>query len=86
MPAAIHVSPECVLGGPLAHVRTGDMIRLDTQAGLLQALVDETEWASRTSDVADLSANVEDMGREFFAGFRQHVSTAETGAVSVFGD
>ena len=86
VPAAIHVSPECVLGGPLAHVRTGDMIRLDTQAGLLQALVDETEWASRTSDVADLSANIEDMGREFFAGFRQHVSTAETGAVSVFGD
>lgn len=86
VPAAIHVSPECVLGGPLAHVRTGDMIRFDTQAGLLRALVDETEWASRTSDVADLSANVEDMGREFFAGFRQHVSTAETGAVSVFGD
>jgi phosphogluconate dehydratase len=86
VPAAIHVSPECVLGGPLAHVRTGDMLRLDTQSGLLQALVEEIEWASRTSDVADLSANVEDMGRELFAGFRQHVSTAETGAVSVFGD
>ncbi len=44
VPAAIHVSPECKLGGALAKVRDGDMIRLDTTTGELQALVDEQEW------------------------------------------
>ena len=32
-------------GGPLARVRDGDIIRLDAEAGRLEALVDEAEWA-----------------------------------------
>ena len=40
VPAAIHVSPEALAGGPLAKVRDGDLIRLDAVAGTLQALVD----------------------------------------------
>ncbi|HSM22797.1 MAG TPA: phosphogluconate dehydratase, partial [Rubrivivax sp.] len=47
VPAAIHVSPEALAGGPLAKVRDGDLIRLDADAGSLQALVDEAEWAAR---------------------------------------
>jgi phosphogluconate dehydratase len=34
-PAAIHVSPEALAGGPLAHVKDGDVIRLDAEAGVL---------------------------------------------------
>ena len=45
VPAAIHVSPEALAGGPLAKVRDGDLIRLDAVAGTLQALVDAGEWA-----------------------------------------
>jgi phosphogluconate dehydratase len=41
VPAAIHVSPEALVRGPLAKVRDGDMVRLDAVAGTLQALVDD---------------------------------------------
>jgi len=85
VPAAIHVSPECIQGGPLARVRDGDLIRLDTTTGELRALVDETEWQARTVVHPDLSRKTENMGRELFSAFRQHVSSAETGAISVFG-
>ena len=33
VPAAIHLSPECAAGGPLANVRSGDLIRLDANNG-----------------------------------------------------
>ena len=35
VPAAIHVTPECLAGGPLAKVRTGDTILLDSDRGRL---------------------------------------------------
>ena len=40
VPAAIHVSPEALAGGPLAKVRDGDIIRLDAVTGELVAKVD----------------------------------------------
>jgi len=50
VPAAIHVSPEAAAGGPLAKVRSGDLIRLDANAGTLDVLVDAALWQSRTAD------------------------------------
>ena len=38
VPAAIHVSPEALPGGPLARVQDGDIIRLDANSGTLEAL------------------------------------------------
>ena len=84
VPSAIHVSPEVLAGGPLGRVRDGDMIRLDGEAGVLMALVDEAEWAARVLPTADLSANTVGMGRELFAMFRHVVSGAEDGA-TIFG-
>ena len=86
VPAAIHVSPECVLDGPLAKVKTGDMIRMDAETGTLEALVDEAEWAAREVIVPDLSRKTVNMGRELFSSFRHHVCSAELGAVSLFED
>ncbi len=51
VPAAIHVSPEAAAGGPLARLRDGDVVRLDADAGVLQALVPEAEWAARENAV-----------------------------------
>jgi phosphogluconate dehydratase len=82
VPAAIHVSPEVLAGGPLGRVRSGDMIRLDAEAGVLQALVPQAEWVARTIAVGDLSANQVGMGRELFAMFRKSVSAAEEGATT----
>jgi phosphogluconate dehydratase len=85
VPAAIHVSPEVLAGGPLGKVRTGDLIRLDADAGTLTALVDPVVWASR--EVTDLppaqaEGNAHDLGRELFGGMRRNVRTAEEGAVT----
>ena len=85
VPAAIHVSPECVLGGPLGKVRDGDIIRLDTLTGDLNALVDDAEWEARTPDVPDLSINQMNSGRELFKTARQTVTSAESGAISLLG-
>ena len=85
VPAAIHVSPEALAGGPLARVRDGDLIRLDAQAGTLQALVDAQDWAARplaTLDAEQAQVNAHDLGRELFAGMRRNVLSAEEGAVT----
>lgn len=82
VPAAIHVSPEVLAGGFLGRVRTGDMIRLDAETGVLQALVPDAEWKTRTNEKADLSASEVGMGRELFAMFRASVSEAEEGAAT----
>jgi phosphogluconate dehydratase len=82
VPAAIHVSPEVLAGGPLGRVRDGDMILVDAEKGMLQALVPDAEWRTRTNEAADLSANHVGMGRELFAMFRATVSTAEEGAAT----
>ena len=86
VPAAIHVSPECILDGPLAKVKTGDIIQMDAETGLLNALVDQQEWDSRVVEVPDLSRKTVNMGRELFSAFRHHVSAAELGAVSMFDE
>jgi phosphogluconate dehydratase len=85
VPAAIHVSPEALAGGPLGKVQDGDVIRLDSVAGTLQALVPEPEWAARTPAVLDHEqalTNGHDLGRELFAGMRRNVKSAEEGAIT----
>ena len=77
VPAAIHLSPEALGGGPIGRVRDGDVIRLDAEAGTLNALVDAAEWDARDSV---LEAPVfEGTGRELFNLFRA-ADEAERGA------
>jgi phosphogluconate dehydratase len=80
VPAAIHVSPEILAGGPLGLVRDGDIIRIDATQGTLEALVPSDIWASRKMATADLSKSHIGMGRELFEVFRKSVSAAEEGA------
>jgi phosphogluconate dehydratase len=82
VPAAIHVSPEILAGGPLGLVRDGDIIRIDASQGTLEALVPGDIWASRKMASADLSKSHIGMGRELFAMFRSTVSEAEAGAAT----
>ena len=46
----LHVSPESYIGGPLALVRTGDMISLDVDARTINLDVPEAELAKRRSE------------------------------------
>jgi phosphogluconate dehydratase len=85
VPAAIHVSPEAMAGGPLAKVRDGDVIRLDAVAGTLEALVDPQTWAQRELAVMGeqrRADNAHGLGRELFGGMRRNVRSAEEGAVT----
>jgi phosphogluconate dehydratase len=85
VPAAIHVSPEALAGGPLAKVRDGDLIRLDAVAGTLEALVDATTWAQRENAAMSEQRrddNAHGLGRELFGGMRRNVRSAEEGAVT----
>jgi phosphogluconate dehydratase len=84
VPAAIHVCPECLHGGPLARVRDGDIIRLDSIAGTLEAQVPQEHWAQRALPQPQLSANAHGMGRELFGTFRAAAGDAESGALSCF--
>ncbi len=83
VPAAIHVSPEAAMGGPLAKVCDGDVIRLDAPAGTLTVLVEESVWAQRTVATLPESlrlGNAVGLGRDLFSGMRRNAVTAEEGA------
>ena len=87
VPAAIHMSPEALDGGPLSRIRDGDVIALDADAGTLEVQLSAAELASR--ETAQVNWSVEDrelsstLGRGLFDSFRQCSSTAKSGA-SVF--
>jgi len=81
VPAAIHVTPECMAQGPLGKVRDGDVIRVDANQGVLTALVPEEVWALRAIEPPPAIDHY-GSGRELFGVFRRTVSDAEAGAIS----
>src|SRR5580658_8798216 len=80
VPAAIHITPEAIHGGPLARLRDGDVIRLDSHTGILEAKVTEATLHARSVEPVDLSRNDSGMGRELFKLFRTYAAGAEQGA------
>jgi phosphogluconate dehydratase len=81
VPAAIHVSPEALCGGPIAKLRDGDVVRLCADRGELTALVDDDEWDSRKDAVAPRPPF--GTGRELFALMRHGADGAEKGASAI---
>jgi phosphogluconate dehydratase len=84
VPAAIHVTPEALNGGPLARVRDGDIMVLDAEAGTLSVRVPEAEWNARQVSTPELAHYHAGVGRDLFSGFRRNVSAAEEGACTLF--
>ncbi len=82
VPAAIHMTPEAQAGGPLAYVRTGDVLRLDAEAGTLEIQVEARTLMARERAVAPKSAA--GYGRELFGWMRHVVGPADTGACALF--
>jgi phosphogluconate dehydratase len=82
VPAAIHLTPEASVGGPLARVQTGDLISLDADAGVLDLHVSAYDLDLRDRAEAD-DSRVFGTGRELFHAFRSNVGPADEGA-SVF--
>lgn len=81
VPSAIHVSPEAAMGGLIAKVQTGDMIRVDPEDGRLDVMVDDAELKARAASSGP--NELQTYGRDLFATMRDTVSTADLGG-SVF--
>jgi dihydroxy-acid dehydratase len=75
----LHVAPEAAAGGPLALVRTGDVIDLDVAARRIDLDVPADELAGRTPGKATV-AGFANPGRGWERLYVDHVLQADTGA------
>jgi phosphogluconate dehydratase len=80
VPAAIHLTPEALDGGPIARLLDGDIIRIDAHTGTVEALVDAVTLSARVPATINTSGNDHGTGRELFSKLRAHVQTADQGA------
>jgi phosphogluconate dehydratase len=84
VPAAIHVTPEAALGGPLSRIQDGDVVTVDADGGRLDLHVDHHDFVVRPiTGRAPQGGEWAGTGRELFAAFRSTVGPADAGA-SVF--
>jgi dihydroxy-acid dehydratase len=72
----LHVSPESFIGGPLALVKTGDMIELDVPGRRIELAVPADELARRR---AQWVAPAPRFARSYGALYEKHIGQAETG-------
>ena len=72
----LHVAPESFVGGPLALLKTGDIVRMDLEARTLDMLVDEDELAARR---AAWKAPEPRFERGWGYMFQRHVGQADQG-------
>ncbi|MBE8474983.1 IlvD/Edd family dehydratase [Streptomyces justiciae] len=75
----LHVAPEAAAGGPLALVRTGDVVVLDVEARRIDVDVPDDELARRTPDKATV-AGFASPRRGWERLYVDHVLQADTGA------
>ena len=73
----LHVTPESAIGGPLAHVRNGDRIRLSVKNREIALLVSEAELAQRALEQPVVEPSAERGYRKLFL---QTVTQADQGA------
>ena len=81
IPAAIHVTPEALGGGPLSMVQDGDVIRLCAHDGKLEILADLTGRVPAQAPAEQMG-----MGRELFAMLRRHADGAEQGGSAMLAE
>jgi dihydroxy-acid dehydratase len=72
----LHVAPEAFVGGPLALLRSGDIVRLDLPSRRLDMLVGEGELEVRRSQWRQAEPR---FGRGYGWMFARHVSQADKG-------
>ena len=72
----LHVTPESAIGGPLAAVRTGDLITLDVPARSLELQVSAAEMASRLAAFTRAAPHYD---RGYGRLFLEHVTQADQG-------
>ncbi|WEK46044.1 MAG: dihydroxy-acid dehydratase [Candidatus Andeanibacterium colombiense] len=81
VPAAIHVTPEALGGGPLSLIADGDIIRLCAEKGELSTSADLSARSPAPVPPAEMGT-----GRELFAMFRNHADGAEKGGSAMLAE
>jgi phosphogluconate dehydratase len=79
VPAAIHLSPELVSGGPIGRLRDGDVIELDCHNSVLEAHVPAEQWNQRSAAAPAAARQAFGYGRELFYALRSQAASAENG-------
>ncbi|MEU0954683.1 L-arabinonate dehydratase [Streptomyces niveus] len=77
----LHIAPESYVGGPLALVRTGDLITLDVDARSLHLHVSDEELTRRRADWTPPPARYE---RGYGALYHDQITQADTGCDFAF--
>jgi len=72
----LHVSPESWIGGPLALIRTGDIIELDVEGRKINVLISDEEMTMRR---ASWRPKIKKFPRGYGQLFSQHVQQAHDG-------
>ena len=72
----LHVAPESYVGGPLAFVKTGDMIEVDVPARKIHLDISDDEMAKRK---AAWKAPAPRYERGYGAMFSEHIGQADQG-------
>ena len=82
VPAAIHLTPEAKLNGPIARLESGDIIELDVHNGTLRVDLSEQELTDRVNATQPQPGST--VGRSFFELARHAIGDAESGASFLF--
>ncbi|AUG55551.1 L-arabinonate dehydratase [Thalassospira marina] len=72
----LHVAPESYIGGPLAAVRTGDMISVDVENRSIHVELDDAEIKAR---LAEWNPPSRDFGRGYGRMYANHITQADEG-------
>jgi phosphogluconate dehydratase len=83
VPAAIHMHPEALAGGNIGKIKTGDVVRVDPEAGTVN-VVSDPNWLQRPLAEAPKVKNLDALGMNMFAPMRAQADNSEAGA-SVLG-
>jgi phosphogluconate dehydratase len=78
VPAAIHMTPEAKLGGPLGKINDGDVIILDSVAGTIS--IKASDFQQRSSVPMPQANHQAGLGRQLFRNLKERVGSAESGA------
>ncbi|MBH53775.1 MAG: dihydroxy-acid dehydratase [Opitutaceae bacterium] len=72
----LHVSPESFVGGPLALLKTGDMVKLDVENRSIDMMVDDLELEKRKSELSQPSPK---FSRGYGRLYSEHIMQADEG-------
>jgi len=83
VPAAIHLHPEALMGGAIARIQTGDLMRVDPENNTVEVV--DVDLSTRTAAVQPPQLQLAALGMNMFGTQRAIATDAESGA-STLGD